>query len=510
MNTLSEDALVVTPRQELINTILSLQERLQKQSSHVEQLEFQLEWFKRQIFGAKSERFISDDDQQLMLDLGIEPTSPPPQGTQTITYDRHKAAKPQKKPGHGRGPMPTHLPIEDRVIEPDEDVSGMVRIGEEVSWYYEMEPASLRVVRITRPKYARPNGQGVVTGELPSLPVEKGNAGPGLVTQIVVDKFVYHVPLDRQRKKFQSEYEVAFSESWLCDQVRAAGRLIEPVCDAYVNVLLAAGYICADETPIPVLIKEKRGKTHRGYFWVFYDPLGKTTVFVYDDSRAGNVPAQFLGDFRGTLQVDGYDGYNEIITRNGLRRAACMDHVRRRFERALDYDQERARYALDRMKEWYEVEDEARKQGLTLAQRFERRVAQTVAPMRAFKDWLSEQLGEILPKSSIGAAICYALNQWPFFEPFMTDERIELSNILVENKIRPIAIGRKNYLFKGSRKAAERAARIYSLVATAHNHNVDPFVYLRDLMTRLPDAKMTDIDQFLLPNWQAPEKEPAT
>ena len=213
-------------------------------------------------------------------------------------------------------------------------------------------------------------------------------------------------------------------------------------------------------------------------------------------------------DYRGVLQVDGYDGYNEIIARNGIRRAACMDHVRRRFEKALAYDQQRARYALDTMKSWYEVEGEARKQNLSLAQRFERRTVQTVPSMRAFKDWLGEQLEQILPKSPIGAAICYALNQWPFFEPFMTDERIELSNILVENKIRPIAIGRNNYRFKGSPKAAERAARIYSLVATAQNHHMDPFAYLRDLMTCLPDAKMTEIDQFLLPNWQAPDKQP--
>jgi transposase len=509
MNTLSEDALVVASRQQLIDAILSLQERLQKQSSHVEQLEFQLEWFKRQMFGAKSERFIDDDEQQLMLDLGIEPTSPPPRQTENITYDRRKPAKSEKKTGHGRGPMPTHLPIEDKIIEPDEDVSGMVRIGEEVSWYYEMEPASLRVVRITRPKYARAGGEGMLTGELPSLPIDKGNAGPGLITHIVIDKFVYHMPLDRQRKKFHSEYAVEFAESWLCDQVRAAAGLIKPVYDAYVNNLLRCRYVCADETPIPVLIKNKRGKTHRGYFWVYYDPLSKITIFDYRDSRARAGPSEFLRDFSGTLQVDGYEGYNEIILRNGIQRAACMDHVRRRFEKALAYDQQRARHALDIMHKWYEVEDEARTEGLTLAQRFERRQAQTVPSMRAFKDWLNEQLGEVLPKSPIGAAICYALNQWPFFEPFMSDERIELSNIQVENKIRPVAIGRKNYLFKGSHEAAKRAARIYSLVATARNHNVDPFVYIRELLTHLPDAMMTEIAQFLLPNWQAPSK-PAT
>lgn len=507
METLAPDALVIAPRQQLIDTILSLQKRLQTQSSRVEELEFQLDWFKRQIFGTKSERFLPDDDQQLMLELGIGPNTDQSQhDSQTITYDRRQPSTPAKKPGHGRGPMPTHLPIEDRTIEPDGDVSDMVRIGEEVSWYYEMEPASLRIVRITRPKYARPNGEGVLTGELPSLPIEKGNAGPGLVTQIVIDKFVYHLPLDRQRKKFQSEYDVVFSESWLSDQVRGAGRLIEPVYDAYVKALLKSTYLCADETSIPILIKGKRGKTHRGYFWVYYDPLSKITVFDYRDSRARGGPSEFLRDFKGILQVDGYEGYNEVIARNGIRRAACMDHVRRRFEKALAYDCERARYALDIMQNWYAVEDKARGEGLTLQQRFELRQAETVPSMSAFKQWLTEQMGQVMPKSAIGAAISYALNQWPFFEPFMTDERVELSNILVENKIRPIAIGRKNYLFKGSPEAAKRAARVYTLVATAQNHNQDPFAHIRDLLTRLPDAKITDIADFLLPNWKAPDE----
>jgi len=395
--------------------------------------------------------------------------------------------------------------LSTRQIEPQEDVSGLVRIGEEVSWYYDMEPASLRIIRTTRPKYARPKGEGVITAPLPPLPIEKGNAGPGLMAQVTIDKFVYHLPLDRQRKKFHNDYAVNFSESWLCDLVKNVGFWIRPVYAAYIKQMLKAKYLCADETPIRVLVKDRKGRTHRGYFWLYYDPLAKIVIFDYRKSRSRDGPVQFLKDYRGILQVDGYDGYNEIIARNGIRRMACMDHVRRKFEQALGNDRTRASHALDTMREWYALERTARDEGLSLDQRFERRVAETVPSMKKFGQWLKEQLPQVLPKSAIGIAVSYALNQWPFFEPFQTDAQVEISNIKTENKVRPVAIGRKNYLFKGSHEAAQRGAMIYSLVATAKNHGINPYEYIKDLLTQLPAAKNSDISRFLIPSWQPPE-----
>jgi transposase len=502
MQILTQDALLVASRQELIHQILALQERLQAKSSKVEELEFQLDYLKRQIFGTKSERFVPPSDLQMMLDLGIEPSTRPTGRTEKISYERRRDDAGDSKAGHGRGAMPTHLLVVEKTILPEGDVSGLKLIGEEVSWHYEMKPSSLYVVKVTRPKYGLPKGEGVLCGELPPLPINKGNAGPGLMTQVTVDKYVYHIPLDRQRKRFKSEYAVDFSLSWLSDLVKNTGFWIEPVHQGYVRALLQADYLCADETPIPVLCRDVRGKTHRGYFWVYYDPLRKIVVFDYRKSRSAQGPLDFLGGYGGTLQVDGYDGYNEVIARNGIRRAGCMDHVRRRFERAKDYDRERAVFALDTMKVWYEVEDEARKKGSSGEERFEKRRELTLPSMAAFKEWLDANLPVVLPKSPIAAAIGYALGQWPYFEPFMTDPRVELSNILTENKIRPVAIGRKNYMFKGSHDAARRAAMIYSLVETAKAHHIDPFVYIKALLTGLPAAKNTEIDQFLIPVWK--------
>jgi len=349
MKTITKDSLIIASRQELIDTILSQASLNEKLQSELQELKFRLEWFKRQVFGTKSERFIPSDDLQEALDLGIvknEETRSSEAPAKVITYE--KKTKEKQKVAHGRGNMPTHLPIKDVVIEPEGDLTGMVRIGEEVSWYYEMDkPSSLHVVRLIRPKYVLPKQDGVLIGELPALPVEKGNAGPGFIAHILIDKFVYHIPLDRQRKKFKTEYNVDFSESWLCDNNKNGIFWLETAFNDYVRKILSSDYLQADETPIPVLTKDKKGKTHRGYFWVYHDPIRKIVIFDYHKSRSREGPNEFLKFFKGTLQVDAYEGYGEIIASNCLKRSACMDHVRRRFEKALDYDKDRAQYALD-------------------------------------------------------------------------------------------------------------------------------------------------------------------
>ena len=506
MKTLTKDALVVASRQELIDQIQSMTAQIELLQNTISEMNFQIDWFKRQIFGAKSERFIPSDDLQAALELDIvnkDEIDAIAEST-TITYKRNnKHSTVEPKPGHGRGNMPTHLPIKDVTVEPEGDLTGMEKIGEEVSWYFEMEqPGSLHVVRTIRPKYVRPKEDGVYIGNMPLLPVEKGNAGPGLMTQIIIDKYVYHLPLDRQRKKFKNEYNVDFAESWLCDTVKNGSFWLESIYNAYTKKIITCDYLQGDETPIQVLTKDKKGKTHRGYFWVYHDPLQRIVLFDYRKSRARFGPSEFLEYFKGTLQIDGYEGYNEIITRNSLIHAGCMDHVRRRFEKALDSDRERAVYALDTMRSWYDVEREAREKGLSQTERFTMRVEKTVPSMQAFQAWMLKQVSLVLPKSLIGIALSYALNQWPFFKPFMTDPRIELSNILIENAIRPVALGRKNFMFVGSHEAAKWPAIIYSLVSTAKWHGYDPFVYIKELLTELPKSNTSDIEKYLLPNWK--------
>jgi hypothetical protein len=266
--------------------------------------------------------------------------------------------------------------------------------------------------------------------------------------------------------------------------------------------LLLSDFLQADETPLPVLVKDGKGKTHRGYLWVYRDPVNKIVIFDYRPSRSRAGPSDFLKDFHGTLQIDGYEGYNEIITRNDIIRAACMDHVRRRFEKALEYDAVRATHALDIMGEWYKLERNAREDDLSAEDKLAMRREKIKPSMEQFKIWMQEQLKVVLPKSPIGVALTYALNQWAYFEPFLNDPRVDLSNILVENAIRPVALGRNNFMFAGSHDAAQRIAIIYSIIATAKLHGIDPFVYIKELLTQLPSAQSKDIEKFLLPEWK--------
>lgn len=274
------------------------------------------------------------------------------------------------------------------------------------------------------------------------------------------------MPLDRQRKRFKNEYNVDIAESILCDIIKHTTFWLEPVYSEYVKMIKGSKYIQADETPIPVLTRDNREKTHRGYFWVYYNPLEKIVCFDYRKNRSSDRPNEFLKDFKGILQVDCYDGYNAITSRQDVVQAGCMDHIRQDFKDALQYDKELASYVLEQIATWYEVEKSARDHRCFFDERLALRQDYVIPKMKNFIVWLDEQVHKVLPKSVIGKAVSYALNQWSTMTPYMSDGRIELSNILVENAIRPVALGRKNFLFAGSHEAAQRAAIIYSLVAT--------------------------------------------
>jgi transposase len=461
----------------------------------IAKLQHEIAWLKRQIFGQKSERFIPND-QQTCLDLDV-PEQAIATKQETITYTRTRT---QKTAGHGRGEMPTHLPIKDTVIEPQEDVSAMTHIGDEVSWEYEYDPGTLFINRFVRPKYVRPDNAGIVTAELPPRAIDKGNFGPGLMSTVVTDKYLYHMPLHRQRQKYLNEFKVDFAESTFCDLIARSVFWMEPVYALQKSMLLQSTYLQADETPIPVLIKNKTGKTHTGYYWVYYDPIGKVVIFEYRTGRGREGPNEFLKEFKGTVQVDGYTGYDELMRRKDIVRAACMAHVRRKFEAALEFDRTAAEYALGRIGAWFEKERDAKEANLSYEQRRAIRQELLHDDFASFRQWMLEQVVNRLPKDLIRKACEYGIGQWDGFNAFLNDGRVELSNNLVENAIRPVALGRKNYLFKGSHEAAQRGAIIYSLVATAKLHGQDPYRYIKMLLEKLPAEKSANIEKYLPQN----------
>jgi transposase len=457
-------------------------------------LKQELAQLKRMIFGSKSERHLGGDPSQLNLGLGVEAVAPPEKETEQITYTRNKSDN--KKGTAIRLALPAHLHREEHIIEPGEDVAGARKIGEVVTEVLEYTPGKFYVERYVRPKYVLPKEERIVIGELPSLPIPRGNAGAGLLAHLLISKFVDHLPFYRQVQQFKRQ-DIDIAESTISGWFAASCRLLEPLYETLVKKVKQGSYLMADETPIPVQTKDKPGSTHKGYHWVYYSPVEKLVCFDYRKGRGRDGPEKFLGSFRGSLQTDGYVAYDIYEKKEGITLFGCMAHARRKFEKAQEDDLKRAEYVLELMQQLYMIEREARKNDLSPEQRKELRAEQSVPVLKELERWMKEQLPDVLPKSSIGQAIAYTLGLWPRLTRYTQNGQVEIDNNLIENSIRPVALGRKNYLFAGSHEAAQQAAMIYSFLGTCKINNVEPYGWLKNTLQLIPDQSIQKLDELL-------------
>lgn len=462
-------------------------------------LKQELAQLKKMIFGAKSERFIPADTGQLSLGMDIPEQKQPELETEELSYTRKKPSKEKESPV--RMPLPSHLPREVHVIEPKHDVSTAKQIGVVTTEILEYSPGKFYVVKYDRPKYALPNDAGIVIGELPSLPIPKGNAGPGLLSHLMISKYEDHLPFYRQVKQFKRD-NITIAESTINGWFSAACHLLEPLYDKLKEQVLQSNYLMADETPIPVLTKDKPGSTHKGYHWVYYSPKEKRVCFDYRKGRGQDGPREFLDGYSGALQTDGYVAYNKFDKQQGITLLACMAHARRKFDKAQENDPKRARYALHKFQELYQIERKAREEKFTPEQRKELRQKESVPILTEMEQWMRKELIEVLPKSAIGEAIAYTLKLWNRLSRYVDDGDWEIDNNLIENSIRPVALGRKNYMFAGSHDGALRAAMIYSFLGTCKINDVEPNAWLKDVLTRIPDHSIQKLEE-LLPGYQA-------
>jgi len=470
----------------------------------------ELDWLKRQLYGRKSERFIGGDINQLTLELEGMVERMREEQSQEINYTRKKPSK-EEKPGHSRMPIPSHLRREEIVIEPEDLPKGSKKIGEEITEILEYKKAEIYVKKYIRPKYALPAEKGISIGNLPSLPIPKGNAGPSLLSHILIGKYVDHLPLYRQVQQFK-RLGVEISDKTIGGWVTAGCDLLTTLYERLVIRVQQSGYIQADETPIKVLDKDKKGDTHKGYYWVYHAPGEKTVCFQYRKGRGREGPKEFLKGFSGAIQADGWQAYDKFGKTDGIRLLGCMAHARRKFEDAKDTDKLRATHVLSEMQKLYDIEQQVREKNLNHEARKALRVERSYPVMKELKNWLLENApvegSKVLPQSKIGKAISYTLGMWARLERYLEDGRYEIDNNWVENSIRPVALGRKNYLFAGSHEAAQRAAMIYSLIGTCKKNDVDPCEWLTDILTRIQDHPINKIDDLLPPNWKkyAPAK----
>ena len=477
-------------------------------------LKHRLEQLERLIFGTKSERFVADIPGQLALDLDAAIVEVEVE-TQEVAAHRRTKVKPVKISPHGRTPLPPSLRRETILLEPAEDTAGMKRIGEEITEILEYQAAELYVLQYVRPKYARvptpeEEQQGVspiVIADLPTRPIEKGIPGIALLAYLFISKFVDHLPLYRLGKMFERQ-GVKIADSTLVDWIKAACTLLVPLYEALKREVLACDYLQMDETPIRVLESETKGKSHRGYFWVCHAPVQKLPLFEYDARRSAQLPDDLLVDFHGTLQSDGYVVYEKYEKQAGVVLAGCLAHSRREFEQALGNDQPRAAHILTRIQSLYAVERQAKERQLSADERLALRQELSRPVFDELHDYLKTQYLQVLPKSAIGKAIAYSLNRWEKLEQFLLDGKIEIDNNLVENAIRPVALGRKNYLFAGNHEAAQRIAMIYSFMACCKMNEVNPQTWLQDVLFRIQEHPVNRISELLPHQWMPLDNYP--
>jgi len=492
-------------------------------------LKAELAELKRLVFGRKSERFVAEEPPAEQLNLFFQHDH---QGSEEKTVLQAIKAHSRVKGKPKRIKLPDDLPVFAIQVEPHpDDIKGWVKIGEEITEELDYQPGYLRINRYIRPKYARPKkeqtpkteGNNIVIAALPSRVIDKGIPSAGLLTYLMVSKFVDHLPYHRILQIFKrSKVDIPAStvNGWIAKCV----ELLEPLYLYHRARLMECDYLMADslprtqlaphtqcrgsvgETKIRVLKSpqraKKKSKAHQGYFWVYYGRGGKQTQFIYDPGRGGKYPRDHLRNYQGYLQTDGYSVYEAFDQKDGVTLVACMAHIRRKFEQALDNDRERAAHVLTAMQRLYAIERLAREKDYDPEQRLALRQKEARPVMDQLKAWLLENKDKVLPKSKIGEAVNYALNRWKYMERYLDDGVLEIDNNLVENAIRPVAIGRKNYLFAGSPQGAKWAAIIYSLLASAANCGHNPSEYLKDVLMRLPDQPMNYLDELLPVNWK--------
>src|SRR6202790_5030482 len=484
--------------------ILFKDEQLASRDEEIERLKMLIAKLRRMQFGRKSEKLDRQIEQlELRLDEleasraeKIASTAATPAAAPVVNQTAKRA----------RQPLPAHLPRETRKVlaqqEAWPDCGGKLnQVGEDVSETVEYVPEHFKVIRRVRPKLACACCDKIVQAEAASRPIARGMAGPGLLAHVLVSKYCDHLPLYRQSQIY-GRSGVELDRSTLAEWVGASSRLLAPLVEVLRRHVMAAGKLHADDTPVPVLAPGL-GKTKTGRLWTYVRddrPAGDSTPaavwFAYSPDRKGEHPQSHLSYFTGTLQADGYAGFDQIYAAGRIQEAACWAHVRRKFyDLEVAHKSPVATEALERIARLYAIEKEIR--GRPPDERREVRNARSRPLLESLKQWLEETLGKLSRKSDTTMAVRYALGRWEALMRFCDDGGIEIDNNAAERALRVVALGRKNFLFAGSDGGGESAAAIYSLLGTAKLNGIDPESYLRNVLSRIADHPINHIEELL-------------
>jgi transposase len=474
----------------------------------IDDLNGQLYYLKRQLFGKKSEKL--NPAQRLLFENLYDQVKAKVEEQRQPKEEPVKKAKKKNANHKGRKPLPANLPRKVIEIEPTEEEKTCFacnnekqRIGSEVTEKLEYVPASFYIKKYVRYKYVCKQCESNISiGQLPPMAIDKGIPGEGLLAHTITSKYCDHNPLNRL-KGILKRHGVDVNVSTMCDWVGKSADLLEPLVKRMHKKILQSSKINTDDTSIPVKSKKRRGSTYKGYLWVYLDD-NNNVVFDFTPTRSREGPLKFLGNYSGFVQADAYSGYDEFFRKGKATEIGCNSHARRKFEYALDSDPVRAARMMVLWGKLYEIESRAKKEKYNSAQLLDARQKEAKPILAEIKAVLDEYKNQVLPKSPMGKAITYALNQWEALIRYVENPILEIDNNISERMLRMVVIGRKNYMFAGSKAGAWRAAIIYSLVASCKLNGIDPFAYFRDVLERVSTHPADKIDELLPNNWKPP------
>ena len=503
---------------DLPNDTQELKKIISDYQYHVSYLEEKIDLLQKAIFGTKSEKSSNAQSLENHLPLpGFEMAEPESKEQHSVTVPEHTRQK------RGRKPLPPDLPREEIVHDISEEDkvcacgTSLTCIGQEVSEKLHYVPSRLCVHKHIRRKYACRGCEGVesqqgavVTAPMPAQLIPQGIATPSLLAHILVAKFVDALPFYRQEKQF-ARLGVDLSRSTMVAWAMSAARACEPLLGLFKKDLLADHFLGIDETPVQVLNESGKANTTKSYMWVFLGGSAErpTVLYQYHPSRSGKA-LDFLQNFTGYIQTDGYAAYEALGERPGVTHVGCLAHVRRKFMDVIKISKRAkakggvAQEVLDRIAQLYNLEQTLAQQKLEPGRIKEQREQYAVPILEEIKSILDQGSLSTPPKSQLGKAIAYALNQWDRVVRYVEHGRIRPDNNLVENAIRPFALGRKNWLFAGHPNGAHAGALFFSLMETAKLNGLEPYAYLCHLFEHLPRAQDEQDLQALLPQYIDP------
>lgn len=481
----------------------------------VSSLKSMMAWLRKKLFGSMSEKHLpldpsvleptlfdmsQSEEEQAALDAEVKKMEE--QNAKAIEVKSHR--REVRKPV-----MRKDLPVEETHIYPEGiNPDEYTEIGVETTDRIAIRPAVMYIDRTVRHKFVlksslqieAPEKQAFVIAPLPEMIIPKGMASESLLADILIDKYVYHLPFYRVMQKYK-EQGVLLSDSTIGDWFNAVCSRLRPLYDKLRERILSSDYIQVDESTLPVIDNEKH-RAVKGYIWAVRDAVCGDVYFHYDmGSRGGDTARKLIGAYRGTVQTDGYEVYEAYEGAPGKRMIGCWAHARRKFVEALDEDKKHASEALVYIGRLYGIEKEMQEAGLDPESIRKRRQEESYKIIQEFENWMDSVSGCFTPKSRMGKAIVYTYTLLPRLSRYVLDGRYNIDNNGVENAIRPLAIGRKNYLFCGNHDAAVRAAIVYSLFSSCKAHGVDVRSWLEDTLKRIPTEKA--VDQLLPCTWQA-------